>query len=483
MAARCVGRSMEKNSVGMDADISVRIDRLMYTILRKWRTVLRGGLVTALLLAMAISLISAIGFFSPEQREKAENKYEIALFSYETKGETLQRDIQNLYDSLNRQKEYNANSLLMRIDPYNKYEAAVTYYIDTNYQIMPEYQYQNIDYGPRLVQMYAEYMKGGEMYAQLAREISGITDMRYIEELIETSIYHSMGMIELRICTPSEDLCREMLNIISKGMDEKQARAAELIGAHTLMQLNETIVSVVDTRLDEIQKYNIQAMTDETVALEEKQEELKGWEEEDVPKAPYAPENIAKRILKAAVLGFCLGMLLIAGVETVRYAFSDRVAGVVEFQDRFSVSVLGVLPGKIRKDCVIDRWIDRMDGTVPNLSDAQALTAVAAENIAMAAKGRADAVALIGSVPVEELEQLAQAFRRSACAGVTVLAAGDPGRCAQAAEMIRRADAVVMVERQDCASYSDIGKLCRQMTLWNKEVLGIVFTGADARNG
>lgn len=467
---------MNEKNVVLETDVSIPIDRLIYTILRAWRRILKTGCWMALLSAVLIFVVGVVSFRSEEHRTKVEREYQMELFSHEIEGKNLELDIQNLYESIQQQETYNANSLLMQIDPYNKYVATMSYYVDTDYQIMPEYQYQNIDYGPRLVQMYTEYLTGGEMYSEVAEGLSVSHDIRFIEELFEISSHHSMGMLEIQICAVSQEMCQEIMDIISQGMKTKHAGANQLIGDHTLAELNKNISVVVDMALDETQKQNIQTITDSTIILEEKQEALEEWERETVPEAPYSLRNVIKTLIKAAIIGAVMGAVLVMAIEMACYVSGDRIAGTPEFQTRCSLNVLGELPEGAKKKYWMDRWVDQIGKVTLRSSDAKKLAAVTAENIFMAANCDTKTIALIGTIPSEELEGITTELQNQVGDRIRFLAAGNPLTCAASAVMVNSSDAVVLVEEHGVSTYTDVISECQRMNLWGVAVLGIVFT-------
>ena len=102
----------------------------------------------------------------------------------------------------------------------------------------------------------------------------------------------------------------------------------------------------------------------------------------------------------------------------------------------------------------------------------------------MAAKDKARTVALVGNISEQELSQLAEALRAHSCSsGLTILPARNPLRWVDGVEVIRHADAVVLVEKQGTSTYTDVEAVCQLMKLFEKRVLGIVFSDVDALDG
>ena len=54
--------------------------------------------------------------------------------------------IDNLENNLEQQQYIQERSIMLEMDPYNIYEAIISYYVDTNYEIVPELYYQDPNY-------------------------------------------------------------------------------------------------------------------------------------------------------------------------------------------------------------------------------------------------------------------------------------------------------------------------------------------------
>lgn len=472
---------MNKENIIIGTDSPIHLKNLLYFILHRWRMLLKGAILLAVVLA-ALSAISNVSvLYNEDKFLAAQREYEIALSTYETTGETLQLDIQNLHATLQQQRDYNENSLLMQIDPYNKYIATFVYYVDTGYQIIPEYVYQDVDYGPRLVQMYTAYMTGGEMYDNISESLSEKIDVRFVEELFTVKPYNSTGMIEVQLCATSMQRCREIIDIVSRGMEEKHADASAQIGEHTLTKLSEYIYSTVDTELDQIQKDNILSVTNTTAALDEKTAEYRAWKGDTAPSFKYSTEEIIKSAIKAAIIGGFVGAFLLIAVYACQYLFGDRVQGALEFRDRIALAVLGEIPATTCRKNALDRKIDQISNAKLHSSDYNAHVAAAAENICWLTESDTaspKAVALVGSMDFTEMQDLCDLFQNSVGERMHFVAAGNPLTTVSAADTVRKADFLVFAVRQNHTTYTDILDEYRLLATWNKKVLGIVFIQA-----
>ena len=197
---------------------------------------------------------------------------------YASAGKTLKTDIANIQTSLQEKETYNDNSILMSINPYNKTVARIVYYIDTGYQIMPGSTYQNIDYSDRIIEMYMTYLTGGELYAQMARELSTPTKIQYVREILNIASNPDTDMISIDLSNINSAACQEMIDIIKKGLKEIYPKATSSIAEHKLTEISEDIYTTVDLDLETLQNTNIKTVADLADSLDAKSKELKDWE-------------------------------------------------------------------------------------------------------------------------------------------------------------------------------------------------------------
>ena len=122
--------------------------------------------------AVVIALLAGVGNFAlkkiktsnPEYLKKAEENFERENAAFFATGETLSREIANLEETRAEREAYNADSILMKINPYREFNASLQLYVATDYQIVPELTYQNIDLSNRILRSYLTYMVNGDRH-------------------------------------------------------------------------------------------------------------------------------------------------------------------------------------------------------------------------------------------------------------------------------------------------------------------------------
>ena len=104
----------------MDNEIVIDIKLLAYKIVKQFKKILIFSLIIGII-AGGYGIIKYNSVLNDSEKlAKEEYNYSIEMLSYETKGSSLDAKITYNSEELVRLQEYNNNSLLMKIDPYNE---------------------------------------------------------------------------------------------------------------------------------------------------------------------------------------------------------------------------------------------------------------------------------------------------------------------------------------------------------------------------
>ena len=96
---------------------------LMFVVLHQWRIII----IIAVLSAVALGGLKGASVLrkqrDAEYVKQAQETYDNDLKLYESSREAYEKEIENLVNTLELQKEYREQSILMNTSPYNIYEA------------------------------------------------------------------------------------------------------------------------------------------------------------------------------------------------------------------------------------------------------------------------------------------------------------------------------------------------------------------------
>lgn len=473
-------------------DHEVSLQRVFYRVLRDWRKCIIIALVAATVIGAGDYALKRMQLSSSENLESSQMNYNRELTAYEAEGESLQREIENLEEMKTQQEEYNDASILMQINPFREFNASVQLYVATDYQIMPEYTYQNIDSSNRILQSYLIYMENGEMYQYILDHLTKEIELRYLEEIISISADYGTSMMTLHIQGIDEQSCREILGYALEGIYSKREEILTAIGEHELTSLNQSIYETVNLDLDAWQKNNRQYVLELTVNLKEKLDALTAWQLSPAPIKEYELSTIARGSLKKMILGLFIVAVFMTGFIAFQSILSDKVQSAQDLKGRFRIRIIAQIP-RVRKKRVLN-WIDRlfakMGGLAVNESDAEQLVALAAQSInaelAARAKEKTEAgtgtqknikLVFTGSIAEDEIKNLLSGMkwenRFTADSVPNILQ--NPA----AVPAVMDADYVILVEKQEESSYSQIERELEELTVWKREVLGVIVLGVD----
>ncbi|MDE7299805.1 MAG: hypothetical protein K2N94_13450 [Lachnospiraceae bacterium] len=493
----------------------INLGKIFYRIFRDWRKIFVIAMVIAVGVGAGNFAMKRVKIADPEYLETAEKNYERELAAFQATGETLQREIENLEETRAERETYNANSVLMKINPFREFNASLQLYVATDYQIMPELMYQNIDLSNRILRSYITYMVNGDMYQYIMSHLSTPIELRYLKEVLSISADYDNRMVTLSVRNVDAQACEEILTYALEGIMTKQPEIEEAIGEHTLNSVNQAVYEAVNLDLDDWQKGNIQYISNLSIWLQEKAEALADWRTTPEPRKEYTLFAIIKSSIKKMILGFLVGGVLAAVFIAFRYIMSDKLQDARELKNRFGLRVIAQLP-KVHGSRVwvgFDRLFARMGGLAICESDAAQLTQVAAQSVSaeLAAQGAdlqfmaqgagADAavrngavkssggkspnaekqglrLAFTGNVASEEIEKLLAGMKwENGCFAQSVPSIlRDPA----AAPAVMAADYVVLVEKQEESTCSQIERELEELQAWKKKVLGVIVIGVDA---
>jgi len=461
----------------------INLKRLFYKALRSWRKAALAAVIGAVVVGGTKCGIELAKISDPEVVAERQRKYEGELAVYQQEGDLIIKEMDNLQASLTQQTDYNENSVLMEIDPYDEWRGSIDFYVETDWQVLPEQSIQAQNPANQIVRVYNTYITNGELYQYVLDRMGSDMEIRYLREVLSASADASNYLIHFSVRGVSQSDCQELLTYIEEGMKAKQSEILASVGEFQLLTTNSATYSQINYDLEQSQKDNLQSITDMNTAYSAKQFELMEWElKENEIEIPVIEKNDAfKAGLKMAILtGLIVGVVFVL-FYGVSYILSKFVQDREEF-DTWGVYV-AELPRSYKKRAFF--WLDRLFGQW-FLGDVYAceyearLTA-AAKQISEAAKlffEKAEPkLVLIGDAPQAEMETLAAAMTKAS--GVTYTVAGNPLLSAETIDEILSADGAVLVAKQEYTKRESVYRMKEQLTELKKPLTAVVVTNTD----
>lgn len=216
---------------------------LMFVVLRKWRPIL----LIAVLLAVAAGGYKGgqvlLKQSSPEYVQDAQKKYEEELSLYERTKASIQREIDNLTVNIEKQEEYVSQSILMEISPYDVTISSADFLVKTDYEIMPNMVYQNINYADSLLKSYLVSVKKECLkdYADKKK-----LELKYLEELVLVEADYNNDMLHIEVRHWDGKEAETIMDTIIDNLNSMTRGLSTSITTHTLTIMNQNTSATVD---------------------------------------------------------------------------------------------------------------------------------------------------------------------------------------------------------------------------------------------
>lgn len=480
------------------AEKEVDLKQMLFYVLLRWRLIIVLAVIISLVIGLGSFGLNVLRLNDEEFMATQERSFQMKHAAYIATGESLETEIANLNESKARQEEYNEASIIMDINYLSKQIATVSFYVDTNYQIYPELSVQNTDIITSVLSAYRSYLTNGEMYNYVMDKLGYDIELRYLQELLSTSVDFSTNMITVQIIHSTEDACNEMAQLITEGILGKQQTIIDSIGTHTLQAVNESAYAVVDFDLDERQKNNRQYIADLDITLQEKNEELIEYRREVEPVFEFTLWETFKGMIKTCIIAGVVGLFVVAIFLALRFMMADNIYNGKDLKRYCRLEFLGELPCKKKKRAFsgIDQKLLRMFG-IGLRQDAYDNNVLLIRNQIIALL-EADLeknpdlrtrvmqlkqpmrIAIAGTVAKELCEALRTRLQDAQSTLYTIHTAGDILTDGEAVSAVRDADIVIFMENCGEARYSQLMEEAERVRSWGKQVLGVVLNQAEA---
>lgn len=317
---------LEKNVYEREIDL---VQLVKYLWKHVW--VMCIGAIVGLVLVFGLQMLTQTDSESSEDNQEL-TAFEKEMKEYEEDYAQLEMEISNLEKSIEEQIAYNNNSILMKINPYDKKSVTGQFYIDSEYQIMPELTYQNTDITASVARAYQALATTGELAEYINEHLAEPIKDRYLNELISLS-YSGDSVLEVKVVHTDIESAREIYNLIIEYMNQKKGDFQKNIGNYTITLLNEAESASVDLMLKESQVANLDTINTLKETLTTKQDSFG---------ALVMPTQGVS--LKLPVIGAILGGFGVMAVLVVLFLINTTLKTEQDIALVLDVPILGNIP-------------------------------------------------------------------------------------------------------------------------------------------
>ncbi|MDE6312119.1 MAG: hypothetical protein K2M46_00570 [Lachnospiraceae bacterium] len=317
---------MQENSV-YEREIDL-VQMIKYLIKRI--PMMIGGAVIGLVLFLLLGIVMNSGEEIMEEGELT--SFEKEYKEYEEDYAQLELEIADLKRSIEEQTSYNNESILMKINPYNKKSVSGQFYIDSDYQINPELTYQNIDITTSVAKAYQALATTGALANYINASLENPIRERYLNELVSIE-YLGDATLQVTVMHTNQEEAQCIYDLTLKCMEENKAEFKKTIGDYKITLLNESDKASVDTALSELQTNNLDRINILKETLTEKENSFESLVE---------PVE-AGISLKLPVIGAFLGSICVLGVYVVLFLINTTMKCAQDVIEVLNLPVLGTV--------------------------------------------------------------------------------------------------------------------------------------------
>ena len=472
---------MTENQIPYEQEEEINLVSLLFTVLRKYRQMAAAALVCAVLFA-GVAVVKNISWNAAVQKaaeegetaprtsaqqtyeedmveyREAQNKRDTDVQSYNQQLRDNERSQQTVQFNIDNAEEYMEKSVLNSIDPYNVYNARADLYVTTDYKIMPGMDYQNPDYTSSVLSAYTSLLTNHEAISAIAEQFN--MEERYMRELVSVWGDDSTRLLSISINAASEEDATAILDAViartssvtvSTDLRDQQQNTRDNL---TSLQNQMTDLQAQHDLLEQ----NIQKADQDLAALE----------------VPEDPGNGSSSLVKFAVIGLVLGVILVAGAAVVKFLTSGLVYSAKDLKSTCNLPILGTLAGAAaRKAVKLDAKLNKLEGRPDGSRDDETVRLIAATIASRAPK--ADRILVTGDLPAEQLSALTTQLQAADTLRSRKLTCAESVLVSSTAVLeVNAADAVVLVADCSCSRYSSVNDQKEQIARLGKTVLGCV---------
>ena len=466
---------MENQKYSEEVEIDMR--EVFAYIARKFKTVLLWGVVFMLVIGgyRCYQNVSALKDEDTIAAEQADYENNLAL--YNAQKAAYEAQIDNIYDQLNNEKEYQEHSVLMSIDPYNEYRDTITYYVYTDYQIMPGMDYQNVDPALSIIAAYAAAAENVDLDSEILKNMNVEITARDLQELISVdcdrnaNIETATRVMTITTIGNTQELADQLMSYVKEQINNQTDTITTQIGAHELRVIDETSAVVMDQDL----QYVLTGYNNTIVTLQENlasaQESLNALEEPEAPTGgsrKYAVLNT----LKYAMIGFLIGVLLAALFIGIAFVNKDLCSEEDELTVRYGIPVLGsiVSPGKQN---AFEKWSDQIRGIHRNSVAEEQQYALIAEYLHQL-KNKSDNIAIVSDMDAEQARKIVEHLKEYV-SPINLVYSGNTTNDAEAMRSMNDQDAVLLLTDRNYSTRRNVVNILKNCSNCGKEICGAII--------
>lgn len=464
-------------SSGTTYEKEFNLNTLLFHILVKWRIIIVSCVLFMVILGI-YKFNSEIGYINnPEAMKINDKANQEAITAYKEDRDELVSDIEKLEVKIDRQKEYNDNSILMKLDPYNVYKATGSYYI-TSENGNSTAQNHDTNLRKSIIKAYENLVVNGDMCKYISDRLSFNLDKKYLMELITVTADYDSNTLFIQVLFNEEDKCNELFGLVTDYIDGLKSNIIETITDYEITEMNISHQTVIDINYDSIQSSNINALQGYKDRLLKNNNTLKAFPAP--PNTLVTIKTLIRDTLVFMAIGFLLGGFAAVAFIIFMNMISDKVIDFKDLYFRFNLRILGSInkPHKKRIFRSVDRLIAKIIGGNKQPGDDEAVKIITMNVKAICelnniVKGNILVTGTISSEKIRKVQQLLAANLKEPA--YQFVSSDNISYNADTIEQMKNCDAVIITEEAGSSSFTEISKQMVYLNNYEKTILGVIL--------
>jgi len=429
----------------------IDLKQLLVYVFRRWRTMIAAAVVLGLLLGGVKAAKGFIDLQDPEKVEESVKEAELEQQNYDTAKAQLTNQMAEYNRQIDDYQREQENSLYMKIDPYAVYKESITYVVTTDYQIMPNMNFQTPNWMGPVLSAYTTVATSVTLKDLPPEGRAGLSeewDEDSLEKLVKVETNANDGKLTITASAESETRAKAILQAVKEKVEANHKSVSEAAGEHKLSLISEKSTVTVD---QEIINYREARLRNITALREAADKAVDKYNKLSEPKdKSLSVKNVIKAGIKFAILGGAAGIFLCCLIYALKFLMNGKLNDIESIKGRYRTRILAVLP-KERKTGVIDRILDGVEGIKEDGQTADTLLRIAGASLGGAAN---KSIAVAGTVSEVTRKQVAEKLNKSE--SIAVCDAGNILTDPAAVCKVKTVDSVIFVEEKNVSSVSDI---------------------------
>ncbi len=467
-----------------DDEREIDLVQLMLLCVRKWKPIIIAAVILAVIMAGYKGMTGVNALRSnTESAEDADAEAE--LEQYKTAKAAYEDQLKRVSKMIDDNNAYKESSVLMQLDPNNYYSASSMYYVSTDYQIMPDMTYQDIDYTNDVIQSYILYLQSSECLNYIQSKLTDKLSLRYLKELIR--ITQNAHFINIEVVGDTSRRVTEIHEALNEVLEFHKNQVNGKVYEHEIKLIDKTKAgnsSESDTDpnvqgdASYVQSKQMDFSNQQNNLINQYDAVYSKLTKLTEPKEKAAAEglkDVLKSCIKFGVLGGFAGAFLAALWIVVQAIMFDAVNNAEEVSRIFGIRVFGDYKEKKASNRFSDMLYKMSygDATVDKADFVKVLTANIDAYIAAFKDKEIREIALAGRLKTEDMKEIVNAVNGSESTEVLKLA-GDILTDAEAIRTINdKKYAIVAIDRN--TSKNDLRKQLEKLQGLEKTVIGAVL--------